>query len=562
MRFACLLASVLVLLVFGAASVSCGDDDDSGNDAGAPADDDADATDDDSAPVDDDAVDDDAADDDSIAADLIVDVRQIDGQLNRRLNGGHYHDERPTEEELALDPKFRRRVASSANHMHWDCDTQSFSPETLAEYHDWLDLLQEDGIEPMIALSYVPECMTPFGYPKAPPLPSQAAAYDTFIRSFFHEFVSGRIAAGKAPLRYFEVWNEPDPQMPQSTGNGNGFFGSLEVFEQRVFIPLGEAVMAEEAASGVDIKLGLAACAIPRPLVDEYPRLEDFLLVAGFDPDWAAFFGPLGEALADLFYPWGGFAGLWESGGFNWPDRLVATAEREGIDVDFVSWHHYIDFPFEGPGKGCAVPDIVWFIHQRNPTGNVYEYYRDALDYRERYPGKELYLTEWGISYGCQDRPEYEIGAFHAATLIALQQAGMDGAMALYLPGEGPEAMAHWMFVHLADNLVRQRLNEDSAATGVWALAAREGDGPQRLTVLAAQWHSLLADAARRNLDVAVVGLPAGNYQVAAHFIDREHDGSAAPDETYELTAEADLPARLSVPLHGIAATFLEIDRR
>ena len=500
-------------------------------------------------------------DDDNIDADLVVDASQIVGQLNRWLNGGHYHDETPDPNQLAIGETFRRRVASSANHMHWDCDTQSFDADTIAEYDDWLDLLQTDGLEPMISLAYVPECLTGWGYPKAPPLPSEAAAYEAYIRSFFHEFVTNRVAAGKKPLQYFEVWNEPDPELPQPTTGGSGFFGTLDEFVDRIFIPLGQAVLAEEAASGAYVNIGVAACAIPHPMSDDFADLQAFLRFAGVQPDTAALLGAAGEAFLNLFYPWGGFAALWNTGGYTWPDRLVKTGAEQGIHVDFVSWHHYIDFPFEGPGPGCDVPNFVWFMHQANPGANAHQYYANAQDYHDRYPNQKAFVTEWGTSYGCESRPAYEVGAFHATSLIAMQQGGLDAAMALYLPGTGPEAIAHWMFAHMADNLARQQLKENSEATGLWTLASIDHANPDRLTLFLAQWRSLAKDVTSRTIKVAVLGMPLGAYQAAVRLVDEQHPGSTTPARVYALAVGADGTMRFDAPLNGNAAAFLDITR-
>lgn len=565
-RLACAAAFVF-------AFVGCDCDDDSSEDSSSDDDADDDAVDDDIADADaDDDVDDDddtAPDDDTIDdddlddidADLAIDAGQIVGLLNRRLNGGHVHDSRPTPEQLALRPAFWRRVASSANRVHWDCDTETFAEDTLADYHDWLDTVQAGGVEPMIALSYVPECMSENGHPKAPPLPEQAAAYETYIRSFLREFVSGRIDEGKAPLRYFEAWNEPDIQFDYAnTGHGHGFVGLLDDYEERIFVPLGHAVMDEEVASGVDIELGVAASFDSRPFIETYPHLEDLMLVAGVPPELAAWLGPTAEWVIDRIYP-DGFVGLWSRGGFRWPDRLVARAETEGIEVEFISWHHYVNNPFEGPGEACMLPEIIWFLHERNPLASVNEYYVDALDHRSRYPGKEIFVTEWDLSAGCDDRPLFEIGVFHAAALVAMQRGGMDGAISLSFPTEGATAIAHWMFVNMADHLVLQQLNEDSAETGVWTLASVDHESPETLTLLIAQWHSLLENAESREIDVGVVGLEPGEYDVALYMIDSTHDGAMEPDVVDVLTVADESPTHINVPLDGIAATFVEIRR-
>jgi len=144
--------------------------------------------------------------------------------------------------------------------------------------------------------------------------------------------------------------------------------------------------------------------------------------------------------------------------------------------------------------------------------------------------------------------------AFCIATLIALQEGDLDGAMHLAAP-PGPARYAHTFFDRMEDVEVSVQQEEPSEEYGVWALAT---GGPERLTLLAAQWHSLEEDAESRTLSVELSGLDPGRYTARLYRIDKNNPGSNDPDEVF--LVDNVRPVRLDLPLDGQSVAFLELE--
>jgi hypothetical protein len=499
-------------------------------------------------------------------APIVIDAGVAGPPIQRGLLG--WHDWQPdsgniTTAEILADGKniqvsFWRVVADD---LPYDCTTQSFDPTVLQDYMDWMDAIQSIGAEPVMSLSYVPPCM---GYEgQSHTYPVDAAAYAKFLDLFLSTFVSGRIADGKQPLHYIESWNEPDSPL-----GVNFVGGTLDDFVNRVFVPLGLAIQKEKARSGVDIQFGGTASVNGFAFGDIDPDPARILELLRPDlPQWLC---EMAAYLANWFLTItgeGGLTSILEAGGFRWTDPMVKAADAAGFDLDYVSWHNYLNNPLPGDIPSEPLPDknalddlIDSFFCGHNPLANIAQFEADALRWRERYPGKKLLLTEWGIASGADDRiGTYDDAAFHAAALIAMQTGGMDGAMALSARNSSETVWyPHWFFYRMADQTVQVTMKDSPEKTGIWALASFDKSAA-RLTILVAQWLTFSEDATILPIDVDVLGLPPGRYNADVYQIDRDNAGSTQPNAVYEVDVSTTGPASLQIPLYGDAVAFVEL---
>lgn len=492
---------------------------------------------------------------------MIVEASCPGGTINRGLIGIHSYPvvrEVARARETGLPIAYFRGVVSQGDGFRYDCATETIEPESLERYHAWLDAVHQVGAEPILALSYVPTCMTEAGHPKSPP--NDPAAYDRYLDAVLRTFVSERIDAGKKPLRYLEAWNEPD--LPLDLGrditHGHGFLGNIDEYVETIFLPLGRAVVAEEARSGIDIRFGGASSFFGRSFREVTPDLEFYYVeLLGLNPVIAAVLAWLAEIVLE---PFGGVDALLDAGGVRWPDRLVAEAAEAGFESEVVSWHHYENYPLLGDGEQSLPPPFENFavvFEGRNPLANPVHYRDDPLRYRERYPGKELIVTEWRMSAGNESRHNtYDEAAFIAANHAAMRQGGLDGALYLGVP-EGPPLYAFRMIERLGERGVPLTLAGPSEETGIWAEAGTEGPG--HLALMLSQWHALAEDAPRQGLSVAITGLQPGRYSVSEYRIDKDHAGSNEADEFLEVMVSRGGLALLNVTLDGQAVVFLEL---
>jgi hypothetical protein len=495
---------------------------------------------------------------------IVVDARVAGAPIQRGLLG--WHDWQPY--NLSLDKiraagedlhvSFWREVASSD--LVYDCQTESFDPSVLQGYMDWMESIQSIGAEPVISLSYVPPCMGHNG--ESQTYPEDDAEYARFLGVFLDTFVSQRIAAGKPPLRYVESWNEPD---------GTYFHGTIDDFLARVFIPMGLAIENEKARSGVDIQFGGTASVNGYAFGDIDP--DPVRILELIRPDLPVWLCQLAVDVANsVLSPWGGVEVLLRIGGFAWTDRMVEVADAAGFDLDYVSWHTYLNNPLPGdlPVQFTLPPDMPLLdeiiklmgtvVCGRNPLANIVQFELDAQRWHERYPGKKLMVTEWGIAAGADSRwGTYDDAAFHAAALIAMQNGGVDASLAL-IARDSSETVwyPHWYFNEMADRTVQVITKDSPEKTGVWALASTDEDAG-RVTILAAQWLTFAENATRLPVSLDVFGLRPGRYVEKVYKIDVDHAGSKEPDDVRGVTVPWSGPLSLEVPLDGEAVAFIEI---
>jgi len=414
-----------------------------------------------------------------------------------------------------------------------DCPRTSLRPDRLAALQQTLDTIQSMGAEPILILTYMPPCMADSypGDPRDPTKlpPKDPAAWQHVVTDLVTATGPGRVAAGHAPVRYYEVWNEPDWF----------FFEATQAqFINNVLLPSGRAVAAVKKSSGLDLRFGLCGC-------------------------------------------------LFADGG--WMIPLMTAARANGLPVDFLSWHYYGNYPFIGPdGVEPTFPKqvgpIVALDGQKNPATSP-EAYLIQLDQVRAWAravlGRvpELMVDEWNLSAGGFDkRMDTNVGAaFQTATLAALASDNLDRA-ALYasidpndrdingnpLPtrygGWGvldrslarkPAWYGQWMWSRLTG---RRLASPQDAAGGVWTAAARDGD---RVDVLTSSF--VATGGSDRPLHLAIGGLRPGRWTVHLFRVDANHAGSTDPAETLSVVAGADGRAAVDTALPAQSAVLAEL---
>lgn len=391
------------------------------------------------------------------------------------------------------------------------CPQGTIRPDRLAALQQHLDEIEAAGAEAILILDYMPPCLAD-AYPGDPRDPTKLPPHDPatwqrLVTQLVTATGPGRVAAHHRPVRYYEVWNEPDWFF---------FEASQAQFATNVMLPSGRAVAAVAKSSGLDLRFGICGC-------------------------------------------------LFADGG--WMIPLMAEARAAGIPVDFVSWHYYGNYPFIGPDgveplfPKPAAPAVA-LLGQRNPAASP-ETYLVQLDqvrtWAQATLGRvpELMVDEWNLSAGGFDKrmDTNEGAAFQAATLSALASDHLDRA-ALFsavdpydhdingnpLParygGWGvvdrslarkPAWYAQWMWSRLEGNRLDSPQNPTS---GVWTAASASAT---RVDVLVSSFLATGASARVAHVDVA--GMKPGRWTARLFRVDAAHAGSTDPTQTVDAIA-------------------------
>lgn len=488
---------------------------------------------------------------------LVVRAANTIRPVNRDLTGFHV---RSSAVSIASDfdglgATSFRHVMSRGNFLDFDCATKTISPASIEYFGSWIEAVTAEGARPILSLSYVPPCFARDGQPKGPPNPADVSGYRAFLDDLLTGLVTDRVNAGKEPLRWLELWNEPDIALdPGSTSTGHGYVGTLDEYVALNLPSLVGAILQVEADSGVDLHIGTPASYAPWTMASVYGDLATMLERAnGFDRATAEFLA----TNADLLLGPGGSVRLMEDGGTRWPRRVTDEAAALGLTLDFASVHYYPNTPL----LGLDFPELPGpvLMKGRNPDASP-DAYRTLADlWSAEFPDQELVLSEWGLTASGADARSgtCETASFDAASLSVMQDSGIDGANFLHHgPSRlGVEDAPFRAWSALPDDQVS--VGQPAGLAGVWSTAA---SGAGRTTLLLSQWHSALTDARDLSVPVVVEGLADGTYNVTIETLGQ---GTSPAASSVALTATS-TGGRLHLPepvaLRGQA--FARVDVR
>jgi len=398
-----------------------------------------------------------------------------------------------------------------------------------------LDEIEAAGAEPILILTYTPPCLadTYPGDPRDPTHvpPRDPATWQRLVTELVTATGPGRVASGHKPVRYYEVWNEPDWFF---------FEGTQAQFTSNLLLPSGRAVTAVAKSSGLDLRFGICGCLFA-------------------DPTWMI--------------------------------PLMAEARDAGIPVGFLSWHYYGNYPFIGPDgvepqfPKASAPAVA-LLGQRNAAASPQTYLVQLDQVRAWAQATlghvpELVLDEWNLSAGGFDKrmDTNEGAAFQATPLAALASDGRDRAalfssvdpydrdingnpLGMRYGGWGvvdrslarkPAWYAQWMW----SRLTGARLATDQhPMSGVWTAAS---NSPDRVDVFVGSF--LATGATGRVLHVDLAGLDAGPWTADLFRVDAMHPGSTTPIEEVTVVPGADGHAALDTPLPAQSVVLVELVR-
>ncbi|MFN8641759.1 MAG: hypothetical protein U0802_08930 [Candidatus Binatia bacterium] len=439
--------------------------------------------------------------------------------------------------------------------LDFDCATKAISPASIEYFGAWIDAVTARGARPILSLSYVPPCFARNGQPKGPPNAADVGEYRAFLDALLAALVTDRVEAGKEPLRWFELWNEPDIALdPGSPNTGHGYVGTLDEYVALNLPSLVGAILQVEADSGVDLHIGTPAAYSPWTMASVYGDLPTlFERANGFDRATAE----LLAASADAVLGPGGSMRLMEDGGIRWPRRVTDEAAALGLTLDFASVHLYPNTPMLG--LRFPEPTEPVLTIGRNPEASPDAYRALADLWSAEFPDQQLIVSEWGLSASGADARSgtCETASFDAAALSVMQDSAIDRALFLNLGRSrfGVEDAPFRAWSALPDAQVS--VSVPSTVGEVWSTAASGGG---RTTLLLSQWHSKLTDAVDLALPVVVEGLPHGTYEVTVETIGQGTSPAAAAAELVVAAAGGRLTLPDPVELRGQA--FVRVDVR
>jgi hypothetical protein len=473
--------------------------------------------------------------------------------VNRDLTGFHVRNSAASiaSDFDGLGATSFRHVMSDYDFLDFDCATTTISPASIEYFGSWVDAVTAEGARPILSLSYVPPCFARDGQTKGPPNPADVSGYRAFLDDLLTGLVTDRVNAGKEPMRWLELWNEPDIALdPGSTSTGHGYVGTLDEYVALNLPSLVGAILQVEADSGVDIHIGTPAAYSPWTMGSVYGDLATMLERAnGFDRATAEYLA----TNADLLLGPGGSERLMEDGGTRWPRRVTDEAAALGLTLAFASVHYYPNTPLLG--LDFPEPDGPVLMKGRNPDASPDAYRELAELWSAEFPNQELVLSEWGLTAsGADARSDTcEAAAFDAASLSVMQDSAIDRATGPEPGGVEDAPFRAWSA--LPNDQVA--VDQPAGLAGVWSTAATGGG---RTTLLLSQWHSKLTDARDLSVPVVVEGLADGTYNVTIETIGQ----GTSPAASSVALAATSTGGRLELPelvvLRGQA--FVRVDVR
>lgn len=285
------------------------------------------------------------------------------------------------------------------------------------------------------------------------------------------EHISGKNELDVANV-YYEIWNEPD------------LFGQWKTYGQKNYLQLYRTV----ATAALSVK-----------------QVEPFKIG-----------GPATTKLYD-----------------NWINNLANMVVAENLPLDFISWHHYSDNPYD-------------YYQDTKRLSKLLEKY-STLTNRTEY-----ILSEWGPN--SENDPQYDTqaGAAHLVTSLAEMTRVVDQAYVFEVQdgknGEGKEYWGRWgLYTHpdfgshpkpraealkLLNQLGSKQLVVTGAGSSVKALGAKKGKTVQ---LMIANYSPV--DRAEE-VPVTFSGIPGGSYQIVKQYLGRSKSTGTVMvgSEQYSLT--------------------------
>lgn len=451
---------------------------------------------------------------DSVDATLRIDTARPLGTVNDDLVGLGWHEGgAPLSTVEALQPHLIRVDASLQ-----DVSTSRDGPLHLDPLLGRISAIRSIGAEPLVILSYLPAWLgeeRAFGRDPTRVRPSDLDAWEHVVHDVVHT-----LATAAEPALVFEAWNEPDvPLFWQDTP-----VAWLDTVERSA-----RAVAAVEAETGLDLRFGGPATAVPDP----------------------AYLVPFLQRFRDPALP-----------------------------LDFVSWHYYGNYPFFGP-DGAEFPvtePIQPVLGRPNPLaspaayGPQIDFVRTLVETTLAGAGKlppALVLDEWNLSAaGFDRRHDTAAGAaFATGVLVEMQDAGLDAAAYFRandtrgVAGEhglvrtdGSLKPAWWAF-RLFRSLAPTRLAvepERGLVDDTWALASTDG---RRITLLLSRFSADQDGVPPTRLRIIVEGNEIASARVLR--IDGDHLAAVRPEP---LAVEAG-GIEVSLPRPGVALLELAVTK-
>jgi glycosyl hydrolase family 39 (putative alpha-L-iduronidase) len=268
------------------------------------------------------------------------------------------------------------------------CRTGTWDPAAAQALDAKVALDRSYGARPELLIDYTPSCLATGAVPGrgAYAPPDATPATQVAWDGLVRAMASHEIANG---VTAFEIWNEPDGTFWTGT-----LAGYLHLYADTA------AVLEQVAAQlGVHIEVGGPALTFP-------------------DPPWI--------------------------------EALLAAVQAQGLPLDFLSWHHYADYPALGPQPPAPVPPPGTPPFWYNPGLRAQAFGEGvALVKTElaKFPAlhPKLWLDEWNADAGYDARQDGPFdGALVAAVLDNVTAAGLDRMAFFRVADDTEPTLGNW----------------------------------------------------------------------------------------------------------------------
>ena len=394
-------------------------------------------------------------------------------EINKRVAGFCHHDYETItasaapnyfdvfSKEFPGDEKITMRLEMDIYNIY-DCATNQLRDSVVAAAQYNIDKLQgEAGYAVRIWFTEMPECLGQkipdfvidllpeiTGLLRPHVLPSiEPDKFQNIVEQLVRTFTVKRTNNGKDPVTLYEGWNEVE-----SPGY---FFGTNQLLVDNIMIPIIKAVGQVEEEIGYELKFASHSVANG---------------AEGFTPKVNV--------------------------------RVHKKIVERGFDVDWINWHWYGTFPFHYTSPP-GIEFLLGPMERNNPWATPKELYRQTKVMQEKFPGKDLMLSEWnwGAGGGSKDY-DYQAAAYDAGAVIEMHHAGMADANNFLLKASvgffnhldqiNPTGHAIRFFHYLAKNeLPINGIDSEDKSHDISAIAAYDSD---KINILLARFFGVPDD--------------------------------------------------------------------